>query len=128
MIHVYSLAKYGELNVSENFKVKEFACNDKSDVIFIDSDLASLLENIRKKAGKPVTINSGYRTVYYNTKIGGATYSQHTYGKAADITIKGLTPKEVASIAETFSPGGIGIYSSFTHVDVRNTGKSRWNG
>jgi uncharacterized protein YcbK (DUF882 family) len=48
---------------------------------------------------------------------------------AADIVVKGVTPREVAAYANTLMPytGGIGIYNTFTHVDVR-TAKSRWNG
>jgi len=39
------------------------------------------------------------------------------------------SPKSVAAFAETVlkNTGGIGIYGSFVHVDVRKT-KSRWNG
>ena len=43
--------------------------------------------------------------------------------------IPGVAPKKVAEYAETLlkNKGGIGIYSTFTHIDVRET-KSRWNG
>lgn len=76
-----------------------------------------------------MTINSAYRTPAKNKSVGGATYSQHMYGIAADIVVKGVTPKQVAAYAETLLPnkGGIGIYPTFTHIDVRKT-KSRWNG
>jgi uncharacterized protein YcbK (DUF882 family) len=61
--------------------------------------------------------------------VGGKAYSQHLYGKAADIVVSGITPKKVAAYAETLLPkkGGIGIYKNFVHIDVRAT-KSRWNG
>jgi uncharacterized protein YcbK (DUF882 family) len=60
--------------------------------------------------------------------VGGATYSQHKYGLAADITISGVTPLQVAKYAQTLMPssGGIGLYKSFTHIDCRKT-KSRWD-
>ena len=61
-----------------------------------------------------------------NKKVGGAKYSQHVQGKAADIVISGVTPYEVAKYAESLGAGGIGLYNSFTHVDVR-PGKSRWD-
>lgn len=128
-IKAYSKAKDGSKNLSTNFKVKEFACTDGSDPIFIDSDLVSVLQKIRSHFGKSVTITSAYRTPGKNKACGGTTYSQHLYGKAADIKINGVTPKKVASYAETLlkNKGGIGIYSTFVHVDVRAT-KSRWNG
>ena len=128
-IQVYSKAKDGNKNLSTNFKVKEFACTDGSDPIFIDSDLVNVLQKIRTHFGKAVTITSAYRTPGRNKAVGGETYSQHLYGRAADIKVNGVTPKKVAAYAETLlkNKGGIGIYSTFTHIDVRAT-KSRWNG
>ena len=88
----------------------------------------SVLQKIRNHFGKLVTITSAYRTPFHNSREGGTTYSQHLYGKAADIKISGVTPKKVADYAETFlDNGGIGIYNTFTRIDVR-TVKSRWQG
>lgn len=128
-IKAYSKAKDGNKNLSTNFKVKEFACTDGSDPIFIDSDLVNVLQKIRTHFGKSVTITSAYRTPTKNKAVGGTTYSQHLYGKAADIKVSGVTPKKVAQYAETIlkNKGGIGIYSTFVHVDTREA-KSRWNG
>ena len=128
-IYAYSKKKDGNKKLSANFKVKEFACKDGSDPVFIAPDLVSVLQKIRDHFGKAVNINSAYRTPTYNKKVGGATHSQHLYGTAADIRISGVKPKDVAAYAETLLPGtgGIGIYSNFTHIDVRET-KSRWNG
>ena len=129
IVKYYSKKKEGNVKLSENFKVKEFACKDGSDVIFVSPELVEILQKVRNHFGKAVTINSGYRTPTYNKKIGGATYSQHTYGTACDIKISGIKPKAVAQYVETLMPnsGGIGIYSNFTHIDVREV-KSRWNG
>ena len=129
MIKAYSKAKDGNKKVSENFRVKEFACTDGSDPIFIDSELVNVLQKIRSHFGKSVTITSAYRTPTRNDKAGGATYSQHLYGRAADVKISGVTPAKVAAYAETIlkDKGGIGIYSTFIHIDVRGT-KSRWKG
>lgn len=128
-VRVYSKAKDGETKLAKNFQVKEFACSDGTDTIFISSLLVSVLQNVRDHYGKAVHINSAYRTEAHNAKVGGAAYSQHKYGIAADIHIDGVTPKELAAYIETLLPtsGGIGIYSSFVHVDVRRT-RSRWNG
>lgn len=129
-INAYSKAKDGNKKLSKNFKVREFACYDGSDPIFVAPVLVDVLQDIRDHFGKAVNINSAYRTAAYNKKVdGSATYSQHLYGTAADISIKGVTPKEIAAYAEKLLPnkGGIGIYSSFVHVDVRET-KSRWKG
>ena len=129
VVKVYSKAKEGNVKLSKNFTVKEFACSDGTDTVFISLTLVNLLQKIRNHFGKAVIINSAYRTEAHNKSIGGATYSQHKYGLAADIHINGVTPKEIADYVETLMPssGGIGIYKSFVHVDVRQV-KSRWNG
>ena len=129
VVKVYSKAKEGNIKLSKNFTVKEFACSDGTDTVFISLTLVNLLQKIRNHFGKAVIINSAYRTEAHNKSIGGATYSQHKYGLAADIHINGVTPKEIAAYVETLMPssGGIGIYKSFVHVDVRRV-KSRWNG
>ena len=128
-IKAYSKAKDGNKKVSTNFRVKEFACTDGSDPIFIDSDLVTILQKIRAHFGKSVTITSAYRTPGKNKAVGGTTYSQHLYGRAADIKVSGVSPKKVAQYAETLlkNKGGIGTYSTFTHIDTRTT-KSRWKG
>ena len=129
MIKAYSKAKDGNKKLSTNFRVREFACSDGTDPIFIDSDLVAILQKIRTHFGKSVTITSAYRTPPKNKAVGGKTYSQHLYGKAADIKVSGVTPKKVAAYAETIlkNKGGIGIYPTFCHIDTRST-KARWNG
>ena len=128
-VKVYSKAKDGSKKLSANFCVREFACSDGSDPVFISQDLVDVLQKIRDHFKKPVTINSAWRSPAKNKSVGGAAQSQHLYGLAADITVKGVSPLVVATYAETLlsGKGGIGIYSTFTHVDVRAT-KSRWNG
>lgn len=129
VVKAYSRAKEGNVKLSNNFKVNEFRCKDNSDVIFIAPALVDILQAIRNHYGKAVNINSAYRTPTYNKKVGGATYSQHLYGTAADIRINGVKPKDLAAYIETLMPnyGGIGIYPTFVHVDIRKV-KSRWNG
>lgn len=128
-IKAYSKKKDGDKKLSTNFRVKEFACTDGSDPIFIDSDLVNILQKIRSHFGKTVTITSAYRTPSKNKACGGTIYSQHLYGRAADIKINGIAPKTVAAYAEKLLPksGGVGVYKTFTHIDVR-AAKSRWNG
>ena len=127
-VKTYSVQKDGGKYLSANFQVSEFQCSDGSDAVLIADELVALLQKIRDHFGKAVAINSGYRTSAYNIQIGGATNSQHVKGTAADIVISGVTPLEVAQYAEFLMPssGGIGVYTTFTHVDVR-TSHSRWD-
>lgn len=128
-IKVYSKAKDGSKKLSTNFKVREFACKDGSDAVFISPELVTILQKVRTHFGKAVKINSAYRTPQRNKSEGGETYSQHLYGMAADIVVEGVAAKTVAAYVEKLMPnsGGIGTYASFVHVDVR-ADKSRWNG
>lgn len=128
-VKVYSKAKDGEKKLSTNFRVREFACQDGSDPVFVSDRLVEILQAVRNKFGQPVNITSGYRTVSHNKKVGGVTTSQHLYGTAADVMVSGVRPSDVADYLELIMPntGGIGRYKDFTHVDVRSV-KSRWNG
>ena len=128
-INAYSKAKDGSKKLSSNFTVKEFACKDGSDAVLVAPRLVMVLQTIRDHFGAAVTINSGYRTPQYNTKVGGVAHSQHCYGTAADIVVEGQKPADVAAYARKIMPewGGVGSYSSFTHIDVRET-RSDWDG
>lgn len=123
MIKTYSKSAHGNLSVSKNFQVWEFACSS-SDVVLIDDELVVLLQTIRDYFGKRVTINSGYRTPEHNKKVGGATNSLHTKGMAADFGIKGVSPLDIAKFAEWCNIKGIGCYDNssygyFNHIDTR---------
>ena len=114
------------------FKRAEFKCKCGKCGGFpveTDAELVKLLETIRAHFNAPVVITSGIRCKAHNANVGGASASQHLYGTAADIVVKGVAPAKVVAYAETLLPntGGIGTYGTFTHVDVRKT-KSRWNG
>ena len=109
-VQTYSMRTDANTNVSEHFKVREFACNDGSDTVLIDDALVERLERIRGVFGSGITITSGYRTPSYNAAVGGAASSQHTKGTAADIQLRGVPPLAVANyVEETFSTGGIGV-------------------
>ena len=136
-IEAYSVLRQGNQKLSEHFKVREFRCKDGSDPVFIDTELVDILEKIRVHFAKPVTITSAFRTASHNATVAkAAKYSQHLYGKAADIQVQGISVESVAAYAETLlaGRGGIGIYppslgraNGWVHVDVRKD-KSRWKG
>ena len=95
-----------------------------------DERMVRIADAIRKRIGKPITVNSGLRCKTHNANVGGVSNSQHLYGTAADLGCPiGCTPSQMASIAEEImgETGGIGIYSWGIHIDTRST-KSRWNG
>ena len=123
--------------MTKNFSKEEFDCNDGSEMnIAIYHNMvkvANQLQILRNYIGKPITINSGYRSEEYNASIGGAKNSQHIMGRAADIVVKGMTPLAVHTTIELLIEkgdmlqGGLGLYDSFVHYDIRGT-KARWDG
>ena len=116
MLEAWSRTRDGTRKLSANFTVAEFACKDGSDPVFVDSSLAALLQKIRDHFGRPVVITSGYRTAAHNRSVGGAAYSQHLYGRAADIRVQGIPVEQLAAYAETCLPGTGGIGTTIFYV------------
>jgi uncharacterized protein YcbK (DUF882 family) len=125
------------MKLTENFSLWEFRCRDGTNVPdeFMENvqKLAENLQVLREVVKEPIRVISGYRTKKYNTRIGGARRSQHMYAKAADIKISGMTPKEVKELIDNLivvgamHRGGVGIYRTFVHYDVRGR-NARWKG
>jgi uncharacterized protein YcbK (DUF882 family) len=121
--------------ITENFSLEEFNCKDgkliPNNVLPNIIELAKNLQVLRNAVNKTITITSGYRSPEHNAKVKGAKDSQHVKGTAADIKVKGMTPKEVALVIEglieskKMKQGGIGIYPSWVHYDTRGI-KARW--
>ena len=108
--------------MTKNFKIQEFECKGGCDMPL------EVYENIIKLASQLQFLRD------YNAQISGSSKkSQHQYGKAADITIQSLKPAEVYRIIEDLIDmghmlqGGLGLYDTFVHYDIRKT-KARWNG
>jgi peptidoglycan hydrolase-like protein with peptidoglycan-binding domain len=127
-VMVFSLAADGDKFVSPHFRVREFACNDGSDVVLIHPILPVWAEALRTINGafKP---NSAYRTVSYNASIPDASpKSKHCQGIAMDVPAVNATPEELYDLALTLvgDSGGLGIYPWGIHIDCRAI-KSRWD-
>lgn len=128
-VKVYDMNTEANRQLSPHIQVYEFACTDGSRPVFASQTLVDILENIRVHFGAPLHINSGYRTVSYNAQTKGSSpKSQHCNGLAADIWVEGHTPAEVYAYADKLlgEHGGLGIYNTFVHVDVR-ADKSRFD-
>ena len=124
------------VTLTKNFKLKEFHSKDGSimpGAVFENvKELATNLQILRDHLGLPIKVNSGYRSPEHNAKVGGVKNSQHLLGKAGDIKVIGMRPKEVAeTIIELINQGvmkqgGVGVYPSFVHYDIRGN-EARWN-
>jgi uncharacterized protein YcbK (DUF882 family) len=120
---------------SQHFTAAELncrcGCKPPTGVAINLAKLAQALEALRVLVGGPIHITSGYRCPEHNKRVGGADLSQHTQGLAADIVVKGMTPRKVASLAArvpVLAAGGIGTYRGWVHIDVRPNGPARWQG
>ena len=123
------------MRLTKNFNLSEFDCKDgtemPSELLTNVLELAESLQELREILNSPIRINSAYRSLQHNAKIGGSTNSQHLFGKAADIVVKGKTPSQVATMIKLLilegkmKQGGIGVYDNFTHYDIRGH-KARW--
>jgi zinc D-Ala-D-Ala carboxypeptidase len=88
--------------LSEHFSLEEFTKSQSASRLRIDNtppedvikNLTNLcihvLEKVRLNYGRPVIVNSGYRSPALNKVIGGSRNSQHMSGQAADIEVPGI--------------------------------------
>ncbi|CEN34126.1 Peptidase M15 family protein (modular protein) [Capnocytophaga canimorsus] len=126
------LIKVFSKNITPNFKWGEFISKDgvaipeslKPNVI----EVCKNLEIIRKEVGnKPIKVHSGFRSFKHNAEVGGRMNSYHLQGKAADISVKGMTSKELYDTIirlmdeGKIKAGGVGLYATFVHYDIRGS-------
>lgn len=101
------------------FKYEEFASPDvPHSGEYMDTEFLAMLDHARHVAGIPFKINSGYRTIEHNEKVGGKPNSSHIVGKAVDIAIQGSRERWI--ILEALINAGFtrfGIANTFIHVD-----------
>ena len=132
----FTTTKIFPMQLTKDFHKSEFDSKDGSampdDVLQNVQKLANQLQVLRNYIGKPIYINSGYRSPSHNKRVGGSPNSQHLLGKAADIRVKGYTTEKLSKIIESLInngdmlQGGIGIYNTFVHYDIRKV-KARWD-
>ncbi len=113
------------IQVAENFRLREFQCRDGSYQVVLHSGLLQKLQALRSALQRPVLITSGYRNPVHNARVGGAPNSLHLKGMAADIYVRGLSLEQLARAARDLDFTGIGIYGAFLHVDIRENHKIR---
>ena len=96
------------MQLSKHFELKEFTKSQiaarngfknlpsAGDIKNLENLSYEILEPVRAKFDKPVTITSGYRSLETNRKLGSSDSSQHTKGQAVDFEIAGVTNIEIA--------------------------------
>ena len=87
----------------------------------------TILQPLRDSLGKGIRVSSGYRTYALNSLVGGSKTSAHIEGRAADITVSGLTPTQLAEkIIELRLPFEqcIQEFDRWCHVSVPKVGEA----
>lgn len=118
------------MKLTEHFDLQEFTYSEtakrygiknKPKTLIIDNIkilCEEILEPLRLEIGKPIHINSGYRCLKLNEKVGGVPTSQHCLGQACDFVVEGMTPYEVVKVLlELNLPyDQVGLYDTFVHI------------
>ena len=116
----------------QHFAWSEIDCHcnsSKCGSTLVSSRLLNNLELLRAKVATPLRLNCVYRCPEHNKAVGGAWHSQHPLGTAADVAYPAGIPKvEFLAAAKKLDFQGIGIYSTFLHLDMRVTGAAGWQG
>lgn len=112
---------------SKYFTAKELACRCGCGLL-PTQELIDKLDEIREAFGGPIEVNSGARCSVYNRKIGGARFSSHIEGKAADLA---RTPELLAFLQANMDKFNIwGERPEYTktwlHVTIRPGVSGRW--
>ena len=116
------------MNLTEHFTLAELTHSDAAVRLHLDNTpepyvierlravCINILEPVRSHFGKPVTVNSGYRSSRVNQAVKGASTSQHVKGEAVDFEISGVANGDIAAwcranleydqlILEAYTPG-----------------------
>ena len=115
----FSLA---ELTVTDH---REFDNTPNESEIANLQRLAEFLELVKTTlGGKPIMVNSAFRSKQVNDAVGSKDTSQHRLGCAADIRVPGMTPDDVVRAVIASGIGYDQVISEFslwTHVSIPNT-------
>ena len=108
-------------DLSASFSRIEFACQCGCGFDRVSPALVLCLQGLRDALGMPVRILSGCRCAAHNAAEGGAKASEHMAGRAADVRVEGIAPREIYDAARPLGFRGFGIdeQRNFVHLDVR---------
>lgn len=128
------------MNLSPNFTLDELTHTDHREFENTPNEselanltrLAAFLETVKTAVGgKPIIVNSAFRSKQVNDAIKSSDRSQHRLGCAADIRVPQMTPDEVvkAIIAANLPYDQvIREFDRWTHVSIPNTAEAKPRG
>ena len=85
--------------------------------------LAEFLEEVRELLGKPILIDSAFRSPEGNHAVGSTSVSQHLRGCAADFRVPGMTPAEIVKtiVGGKLAYDQLILELGWTHISIPNT-------
>lgn len=103
-----------------DFNPRELACRGSGRLLVVPEAM-DRLQTLRDTLGKPMMINSAYRSPEHNRAVGGAPASRHLAGLAFDVRMDNHDPETFIAAARRVGFNGIGTYprQGFVHVDQR---------
>ena len=110
----------------KNFSPQEMACRGTGKLA-IDERSMDMLQALRDELGRPIIINSAFRSPEHNKRVGGASKSYHLRAMAFDCNMTNQEPQKFENAARKVGFKGFGFYrrSRFIHVDSRET-EAEW--
>ena len=120
------------MNLSEHFTLEELTHTEHRELENTPNEqelanlkrLAEFLEKIKTVlGGKPIMVNSAFRSKAVNDAVGSKDTSQHRVGCAADLRVPSMTPDEVV---KAIIASGIGYdqvireFDRWTHISIPN--------
>jgi hypothetical protein len=120
------------MNLTEHFTLEELTHTDHREFENVPNEaelenlkrLAKFLEDVKTAlGGKPVMVNSAFRSKQVNDAVGSKDSSQHRIGCAVDVRVPGLTPDQVVrTIIESGLPYDqiIREFDRWTHISIPN--------
>ena len=124
--------------LSKNFTLAELTVTStglpnkptEAEIANLQALVTKVLQPLRELYGKPIKVNSGYRSAVVNRAIGGATNSQHSTGEAADLdaadnTSLFLLIRQFLPFDQLIWEGGTDTQPDWIHVSFRASGNNR---
>lgn len=105
--------------------IKNFSSDEFENPAAMDQDLINKLDELRTKFGRPIKINSSYRSCSHNAEVSGVSDSQHLTGHAVDVAVEpGSYIYDLVGKAVMVGFTGIGVNKKtgeegFVHLDNR---------
>ena len=121
------------MNLTEHFTLEELTVTEHRQFDNTPNDaeianlvrLAEFLEQVKEVlGGKPIIVNSAFRSAEVNRAVGSSDKSQHRHGCACDFRVPSMTPDEVVkAIIASGLPFDqcIREFDRWTHISIPNT-------